>query len=524
MAGKRAFDILKGVYKTKRFRGTTPYAQAMRDNPFSGELTGTINPRYYRALREEGEETLARMPTQEQFQEAVTPTLEMMAGRPRKVGPLAPVLYRMDPAHASLGLRVPRNYASYRSSSGTVARPDRIVAEHLKEGRVDQASELLYDQVQNVARLYPTSIAESRAAFYAVKGLRDDEIAKVTGIPRYVVNAISSINSAQAGPALEELRTLAIIRFLRVTKSGKVSFDLGGFKRVYGPNAHKQPGISLVLRNIQKGNFDDPDLVNKILLGLSDKTYPYNILGQAPGSPFASVADTIDAGARVGAAAGEIPANAQEAFLAQLPTRAVATALGKRPSEVQTGDWLLSRALKGEAASRAPMTYVQSSDELAEIAAGRLDFGIGGGGLAGRRATFRPGSRPGGTSREAQEFFTAGEEGLSARITAAKAKRAAGEPLSDLESRLSDFYVVSAGNKVSVNPDSVAAVLPPASREKMLPVLTKLLEDLPSLRGAARMEAIATIMLLTGAGSVASARFGATSPNVQAIMQMAGEA
>jgi hypothetical protein len=348
----------------------------------SGDLFGTTNlqkvkadfngpRRLWSVLGRDSDSVVKQLPTRDEFDEALRPWLVQESSRIRKADALPAGDYELSPRLGAAGLE--------KLPDIDPAKLDKAVIDRVRQGDVDGAVDALYTQMVNVARQTPASMVSAarrrggKPIFYPVRAERNAMWSEATGLPRRAIGRASSINSAQAGPYVEEARTLAIMPFLRTADDGTIFFDYKAAEKVLGPQALKlaigtadQPGAAQAMVNV----LNNPDYLNQGAQGLAAKTWVYDILEADPNNPLALVADTIGAGARAGTKAA-LPSGSVESLYGQIPERALAQILGINPSAAQEIDWFVSRILRGESASSVPFSRIVSPTQVDDIAAGR---------------------------------------------------------------------------------------------------------------------------------------------------------
>lgn len=375
MAIKLPFSkIIQRFVKPVPFRGTGKYAKAVLDTP----LTGTTDIKavaddfagdrdLIKSLVSESQSTLSVLPTRDEFKQRLTPWLQEEASKFKQIKedpyadlPDAVVEDRLQQA----GLILPGSRsgtplkAKVTSKGGMSASADQQVTSLLRQGRIEEAADMLYDQVENIARLVPESMvtlarARGGSLFYPLRSLRNRTWSELIGIPRRAVSRGTSIGSANAGPFVEEGRLLSILPFMQTDNKGRVFFNELTARAALGDKAFKG-GLLQRQATAIADMLNDPDFLSRDVKGLAAKTTPYEGLDLDPDNPLALVADNIGSTARTGVSYAKLPGSTQESILGQLPERVVAEVLGISPSALQEIDWFVSRLLRGEAGSAVP--------------------------------------------------------------------------------------------------------------------------------------------------------------------------
>ena len=370
--------------------GTTDIGKVAED--FSGKQE------LWNSLVTEAEATLGVLPSREQFKERIIPFLKqekemLTSARPDVANRFEPqVSDRLTAAGlvlpgSSTGTPITAKYVRVKKDDGSyvnkkVVDVDAQVQRLIQTGEFEKAADILYDQTQNIARLVPQSMVDLARArggslFYPVRSARNKRWSELVGLPQRSIGRATSIGSANAGPYVEEVRTLALLPFLKVNKSGKVAFDFAGAERALGADAFKGPSgprtgnLALIAQDLVR-TLNDPDYLNAPGSGLANKTWVYDIMEADPGNPLAVVADNIGATGRTGITYATLPGSFTQSIYGQLPERVVAQVLGIQPSALQEIDWLVSRILRGEASSAIPFGRIIRESDMEQVAAGKL--------------------------------------------------------------------------------------------------------------------------------------------------------
>ena len=356
------------------------------------------NQDLWKSLVSEAESTLSVIPTREQFKERLMPFLQrekeiMRSPRPDVASRFEP---QVNERLSAAGLILPGSSTKTPITGKTVQQlqddgtykykkvvdVDAQVQRLIQENKLEQAADVLYDQVQNIARLTPESLVTMARArggesiFYPLRSARNKRWSELTGLPQRAIGRATSIGSANAGPYVEEFRTLALLPFLKVGKDGLVTFDLKAAKRSLGEDAFRgsknSPGVLKQQADALVQILNDPDYLNTAATGLSNKTWVYDIMEADPKNPLVIVADNIGASGRTGVSYATLPGSFAQSVYGQIPERVVAQVLGIQPSALQEIDWLVSRILRGQPSSAVPFGKVITNADAERVAAGQL--------------------------------------------------------------------------------------------------------------------------------------------------------
>ena len=361
---------------------TTGYLRSLRDTPFIGATNAkkvnkdfAENRKLVDILRQDTEETVGLLPSYEEFRLSVLPFFTEEAGKARnyKVGS-ARQTFDVNESLAAAGLVRPRGTMIRGAEDKPVF--GESVADLLSRGRVEDAIRAEYSALQNVARVTPSSMIRiskelGEPLFYPLRGERNMTYAARTGLPKDIIDLGSSIASQKAGPYVESNRLLAALPFLRVNRNGDVVFDEDGFIKVYGKAAYSGPAARELRIELARA-IADPNFLGRTILGISDKTAPYNMMAMVPNSQTAYVNDSIMESILTGADSGGLPGNAMTSMYGQIPGRALARILGVSPSMVQAPGWSTARVLKGEATSTVPFERNITDAMLDDVLTGRV--------------------------------------------------------------------------------------------------------------------------------------------------------
>ena len=345
---KATREYLKSLGSSPLF-GTTNVKAVSRD--FGGDR------RIWNALAEDTEETLSMLPDYEEYRDAVLPFFREEAAKSGRYRPGDRSAYEVDERLAAAGLQRPYG-TMLRGAADKPVLGDSI-ADLLARGMVEPATRSSYQSLVNMGLVTPMSLVRDAVArggnpiFYPLRDLRNLTMSAETGMPKDVIDTLTSIGSMQAGPYIEANRTLAALPFVRLDKKGNPQFDLKSFTRVFGEGAAQGPAAKELRQEIIK-MIADPNFIGRAISGISDKTGPYMATALNPLTRMASVDDSIMESVLTGATSGGLPGNAMSSMYGQLPVRALASIMGITPSAAQEIGWWTPRILKGSAASAVP--------------------------------------------------------------------------------------------------------------------------------------------------------------------------
>lgn len=514
-------------------------------------LTGGTNlkavtenlPEFQNILRSEAEPILAGLPTREEFNSIYVPLLEkhgkIFGSGPGsagiKEGAAARVDYAPDARMAGIGFEAPGGIQRRSGAKGKIDI-DAQVVEMIAKKNFEGASNTLYDQLRNVARATPESMVDvarqQGSVFYPIRALRNAAMADRLGVDQRFIDILTSINSANAGPIIEQRRTMAILPFLQM-KGGKVTFDKAGATKVFGKGFLSSPGVSQVIKGIEDGSLLNPDFVNTPIAGLKGKTRPYAILAMDPKSVIAMVADTIDAGTRSGRAALLPSANSvQQAVLGQMPTRILAHTLGIQNAAAQEISWFVTRILRGESSSAAPFDNVPSASALDAALSGERVLGNPNASTIPRQDLFsdnlrkylqRRGGGPGLVHNEVQGFLGGIYKAFDDDVARALEKQAQGVDLTDAEARVATSYEILNGNVIP-NRENIATLFPPELLAKNPDLVGSVADAFSAIQSMPRARAQTTAKHLMALISLlgTTAALGAAIPQREAQDRMRG--
>jgi hypothetical protein len=508
------------------FTGTTDLGRVRKD---FGSAAQPGPRKLWEGLRSETEETLGRIPDRSTFGNRILPFLEDVhasrAGGVPADRMSTRIPYEVDQRLAAAGLQRPRG-AGRRlkgvtdEKTGVVTTQagsidlDQAVLEMIDVGDYDGAIDALYTMVENVARLTPANFANQAAEvgsiFYPIRQARNAELANALNLPKRFIDTLTSINSAQAGPFIEMTRTLSLLPFLRMA-SGKLSFDRAAAEKTLGKAYLRAPGINNAIKAIERGQLSNPDTLNQIILGIGNKTYPYNLMAMDSGNIGALVNDTIGTSARAGRAA-QMASDPVTSLLGQVPERAVAQVLDIQNSALQEIDWFISRILRGESASAIPFERLATPRQMFDLTSGRRmispnvgDFSRSAQGRTVVHKTHGPEYAPSDAEiSRALDAYTSGRgtlvdpevmsflndtyKAFDLSVESAVAKKSSGAKLTADERNLTAIYDVVSG-KVVANRESLDAVLHPKHRKKVGPLLQSAVSAIKTLPQVERNQA-----------------------------------
>lgn len=386
-------ELIERFVKPITFEGTGKYAKAVRSTPLTGatdikavaqDFDGSKN--LIRSLVSEAQSTLGVLPDRDSFKQTMVPWLKEESAKLKQItdDPYAdmpdaviedrlqqaglilpgsrsgtPLKAKITPDKEVIDKKTGKTVIKKGSTSASV---DAQVTSLLRQGRVEEAADLIYDQVENIAKLTPESLvtlARKRGGslFYPLRSERNRTWSDLIGIPRRVISRGTSIGSANAGPYVEEGRLLSILPFMQADNNGRVFFNELAARAALGDQAFKG-GLLKMQADAVSGMLNDADFLANDVKGLAAKTTPYEGLDLDPNNPLALVADNIGATARTGVSYAKLPTNSQESMYGQLAERVVAKVLGIPPSALQEIDWFVSRLIRGEAGSAVPFAKI----------------------------------------------------------------------------------------------------------------------------------------------------------------------
>ena len=277
--------------------------------------------------------------------------------------------YQVNPKFIGTNIRPVRNIDP--------KNPDRSMLLLLKQGKNKEYFEAIADQVRNLLAQTPQEFVDAARAregfpmFYGGRSAMGDAFSDVTKLPSYATTTAKSAASAVAGPAIEDSRTLALLPFFVINKSGRTVFNLAEAEKVLGPTAMKGPGMKAAAASLEQV-LNDANFMGVNLPGISAKTHPYNVLGLDPKNTIASVEDTIQSGARTGVTS-TMPASFDQSIHGQIATRIAAKILGINPSAMQEIPWFVKRIL-GRESSSSLASYPYGPVTLGDMLLGRIQI------------------------------------------------------------------------------------------------------------------------------------------------------
>lgn len=357
------------------------YLRMLASSPFFGTTNvKAVNADFagpqelLRTIREDTAETVAGLPDYEEFRAAVLPFLIDEASSSGRYVPGDRQAYDVNERMAELGLVRPYGVMLRGAADKPVL--GESVKDLLKRGQVERAVQAEYEATQNLARLTPMSMIREGAKrgqplFYPLRDVRNTMWSAETGLPKDLFDMGSSIASMQAGPYIEGNRVLAHLPFVKIGKNDKAFFDLDGFIKVFGEEAARGPGAKELREELVRA-VEDPNYLSRRILGISDKTAPYNMMALLPNSQTAYVDDSIMESVSTGADSGGLPGSAMSSMYGQMPGRALAAVYGVSPSTVQEAGWFTPRLLKGESSSAIPFERNITDAQIDDIVAGKL--------------------------------------------------------------------------------------------------------------------------------------------------------